>query len=65
MYGGRLEDTHYLDKADNLLNNKDSELLNEYNNGRKMGMEWNKKIDIRMIYTPSPCVPVSQFQLEM
>lgn len=65
MYGGILEDTHYLDKADNLLNNKDSELLNEYNNGRKMGMEWNKKIDIRMIYTPSPCIPVSPFQMEI
>jgi hypothetical protein len=66
MDGGALtEGMHYLDKADELLNNKDNELLKEYNNGRKMGMKWNKKIDIKMIYTASPCVPVTPFRMEM
>lgn len=66
MDGGSLVDNrHYLDKADELLNNKDNELLKEYNNGRKMGIKWNKKIDIRMIYTPSLCVPVTPFRMEM
>jgi hypothetical protein len=65
MYGGALEDSHYLDKADELLNNKDRELLKEYDNGRKQGMKWNKKIDIRMICTASPCVGVNPFPMEI
>lgn len=63
--GGLTENIHYLDKADELLNNKDNELLKEYNNGRRMGMKWNKKIDIRMIYTSSLCMPVIPFPTEM
>lgn len=60
MYGG-----NSLNHLDEQLDNNDSELIKEYNKGRKAGLKWNKKIDIRMIYTPAPYVTISPFSFEL
>lgn len=57
--------SHYLDTADTLLNSNDTSLLEIYNNGKKAGSKWSKKIDLRIIQTPSPCVQVTAFPQEM
>lgn len=57
--------SHYLDTADGLLNSNDSNLLEIYNNGKKAGSKWSKKIDLRIIQTQPPHIPVTAFPREM
>ena len=63
--GETVMNSHYLDKADDLLNSNDNELVEIYNNGMKAGCKWRKNVDIRIIQTPSPSVAVTPFPLEM
>jgi hypothetical protein len=63
--GASSSKSHYLDTADTLLNSNDSSLLEIYNKGKKAGSKWSKKIDLRIIQTPSPRIPVTAFPQEM
>jgi hypothetical protein len=59
--GNSLE--HYLDEAENLLNKNDKNSAKNYKNGQTAGNKLRNKVDIFFIETPSPCVPVSPFEI--
>lgn len=67
MYGGVRPrvGSHYLDTAETLLNMNDNVLTEVYNDGKKLGSKWSKKIDLRIVYTPSPSFSVNKFPIEM
>jgi hypothetical protein len=61
MCGGGIN-RHYLDEADELLNNKEKGHVIIYNNGMKFGRNYKSKVSILNVEAPTPTFEVNKFR---
>ncbi len=65
MCGGSKNTNHYLDDADNVLNNKDNVYISLYNDGKKYGKKIRNKTNIEYIEPPTPIYKVNPFRMNL